>query len=174
MSRYAHTMANIVLVRDRGAGRVTIDREGNAVLDYRMDPRDARTMVEGIVQSARIHVAAGAKAVTSLHHAGGEIPYREGPILPSELDAFADDVRLMGVTPNGLALFSAHAMGSVPMGADDRMPTRPDGRLRGVENVFVGDASVMPTALGVNPMITIMAVARRTADAVLRALGGDS
>ena len=169
MARYAHTMANIVLVRDRGMGRVRIDRQGYPVLDYRMDPRDARTMVEGIVQSARIHVAAGAKGLTSLHHAGGEIPYREGPITATELDAFVEDVRRMGVRPNTLALFSAHAMGSVPMGADDRMPTRPDGRLRGVENVFIGDASVMPTALGVNPMVTIMGMARRTAEFVVRA-----
>jgi choline dehydrogenase-like flavoprotein len=172
MARYAHTMANIVLVRDRGAGRVTIDRSGNPVLDYRMDPRDARTMTEGIVQSAGIHVAAGARAVTSLHHEAGEIPYREGPILRSQLDAMTEDVRRMGARPNRLALFSAHAMGSCPMGADDRMPTRPDGRLRGAENVFVGDASVLPTALGVNPMITIMAMALRTADFVVAALRG--
>jgi len=170
MARYANTMANIVLVRDRGAGRVTIDRQGNPVLDYRMDRRDRRTMVEGIVQSVRIHVAAGARGLTSLHHAGGEIPYRDGRIRPSELDAFVEEVRRMGVRPNALALFSAHAMGSVPMGGDDRMPVRPDGRLRGVEGVFVGDASVMPTALGVNPMITVMAMARRTANFLVDAL----
>jgi choline dehydrogenase-like flavoprotein len=83
-----------------------------------------------------------------------------------------EDVRRMGARPNRLALFSAHAMGSCPMGADDRMPTRTDGRLRGAENVFVGDASVLPTALGVNPMITIMAMALRTADFVVAALRG--
>jgi len=168
--RYAHTAANIILVRDRTAGRVTVDGHGNAVVDYRMGTEDRRTMVEGIVESARIHVAAGAKAVTSLHHAGGEIPYRQGAIPAAELDAFIDDVRRRGVKPNALALFSAHAMGSVPMGAWDRMPTRPTGELRGVRNLFIGDGSVLPSAPGVNPMIAIMGMARRTADFVVRAL----
>jgi choline dehydrogenase-like flavoprotein len=115
-------------------------------------------------------VAAGAKSVWSLHTAGGEIPYREGPIRPSELDVFAEEVRRLGVKPNGLALFSAHAMGSVPMGASEKMPTKPNGELRAMRNVFVGDGSVLPTPPGVNPMITIMAMARRTADFVVKAL----
>ena len=170
MLRYAHTMANIILVRDTGAGRITSDREGNPVAEYEMNERDRRTMVEGIVESARVHVAAGAKSVWSLHHAGGEIPYREGPIRPSELDVFAEEVRRLGVKPNGLALFSAHAMGSVPMGASEKMPTKPNGELRAMRNVFVGDGSVLPTPPGVNPMITIMAMARRTADFVVKAL----
>ena len=170
MRRYAHTMANIVLVRDTSRGRVTIDKDGNPVAEYVMNARDRRTMTEGILESARIHVAAGAKSVWSLHHAGGEIPYRVGPIIPSELDAFADEVRRLGVKPNGLALFSAHAMGSVPMGASEDMPTKPTGELRAVRNVFIGDASVLPTPPGVNPMITIMAMARRTADFVVDAL----
>lgn len=168
--RYAHTAANIILVRDRTAGRVRIDRQGNPVVEYRMGPEDRRTMVAGIVESARIHVSAHAKAVTSLHHASVEIPYREGPITPSELDAFIEDVRRIGAEPNALALFTAHAMGSVPMGALDRRPVDTSGRLRGVENIFVGDASVLPSAPGVNPMITIMAMSRRTAAFVVEAL----
>ena len=72
---------------------------------------------------------------------------------------------------NGLPLLSAHEMGSVPTGASDRSPTEPDGRLRGAENVFVGDASVFPTAVGFNPMTTVMAMARRTAVAVVQAPG---
>ncbi len=174
LRRYAHTMANVVLVRDSGAGRVTIDRRGNPVVAYRMAAADRRTMVEGIVESARIHVAAGAKGLTSLHHAGGEIPYREGPIVPAELDAFIEDVRRMGVEPNALALFTAHALGSMPMGPADPAPVDLRGEYRDVSNLFVGDASVLPSAPGVNPMITIMAMARRTADFVVQALGRTS
>jgi len=170
MLRYRHTFANILLVRDTSSGRVTIDREGHPVAEYVMNAQDRATMVEAIVESARIHAAAGARSVFSLHHAAEGIPYREGPIRPVEFDAFEAEVRNLGVAPNTLALFSAHAMGSVPMGASDRMPTKPTGELRAAPNVFVGDGSVLPTPPGVNPMITIMAMARRTADFVVEAL----
>ncbi len=170
MARYPNLAANIVLVRDRSAGRVTIDREGNPVVDYTMIPEDRKMMERGIVESARIHIAAGARSVWTLHNEPCEIPYRDGPIPPSELDAFAARVRELGIRPNGLALFTAHAMGSVPMGASDRMPVKPTGELRGVRNVFVGDGSVLPSPPGVNPMITIMAMARRTAEFVVAEL----
>ena len=39
----------------------------------------------------------------------------------------------------------------------------PDGQVRGLTGVYVADGSLLPTALGVNPMITIIAVARRIA-----------
>ena len=170
MRSYARIAANIVLVRDRSTGRVTIDREGNPVVRYSMDRGDRETMVRGIVESARIHVAAGARSVWSLHNAPCEIPPREGRIGVSEVEAFAIRVHELGIKPNALALFTPHAMGSVPMGAPDRMPTKPTGQLRSLRNLFIGDASVLPTPPGVNPMITIMAMARRTADFVLQAL----
>ncbi len=170
MRRFPRTASNIILVRDRSAGRVTIDRHGNPVIEYRMVKTDRDTMIRGIVESARIHIAAGAQSVWSLHSEPCDIPLRDGPIRPSELDAFEARVRGLGIRPNALALFTAHAMGSVPMGASDRFPTRPTGELRAARNLFIGDGSVFPTPPGVNPMITIMAMARRTADFVLQAL----
>ena len=174
MRRYRHTAANIVLVRDRSAGRVTIDRQGNPVIDYRMVPEDREAMVQGIIESARIHAAAGARTLWSLHTEPCEIPLRDGRILAPELDAFASRVRAFGVKPNAIALFTAHAMGSVPMGASNQLPTKPTGELRSARNVFIGDGSVLPTPPGANPMITIMAMARRTASFVLWSLRAQS
>ena len=170
MRLYRHLAANIILVRDTTAGRVTVDAQGNPVMEYRMARRDRDMLIQGIIESARIHAAAGARSVWSIHNEPCEIPDRDGPIAPSEVDAFAERARRLGIRENGIALFSAHAMGSVPMGASERMPTTPTGRLRGAESVFVGDGSVLPSAPGVNPMIAIMAMARRTADHVVTAL----
>jgi choline dehydrogenase-like flavoprotein len=58
-------------------------------------------------------------------------------------------------------------MGTVRAGADPRRhPCDPWGRVRGARNVYVADTSLFPTALGVNPMVTVMALAARVADAV--------
>jgi choline dehydrogenase-like flavoprotein len=57
------------------------------------------------------------------------------------------------------------------MGGPADHPCDPDGRLRtaagpSVPGLYVGDGSLFPTGIGVNPMITIMALARRVARTV--------
>ena len=46
----------------------------------------------------------------------------------------------------------------------------PSGQLHDCPGVWIGDGSAFPTATGINPMVTIMALARRTAHAI-RAAG---
>jgi choline dehydrogenase-like flavoprotein len=57
-----------------------------------------------------------------------------------------------------------HPLGTCRMGADPTAaPLDADGRLRGYEGVYVADGSIVPSSLGVNPQITIMALATRIA-----------
>lgn len=63
----------------------------------------------------------------------------------------------------------SHAAGTVRFGDDERSaPLDPSCRFRGVENLFVVDASVMPTAGGVNPSLTIAANALRVGERLAR------
>ncbi len=64
----------------------------------------------------------------------------------------------------------AHIIGTCRMGAeaDDSVVDR-DGRAWGVPGLYICDNSVFPSALAVNPALTIMAVSLRTADQFLRA-----
>ncbi len=63
---------------------------------------------------------------------------------------------------------SAHIIGTCRMGADAREAVvDPDGRSFDVPNLYVMDNSVFPTALGVNPALTIMALSLRVADRFL-------
>ncbi len=58
----------------------------------------------------------------------------------------------------------SHAVGTVRMGTDPRISALdPDGRFRGLDNLYVMDGSVMPSSAGVNPSLTIAAIALRAA-----------
>jgi choline dehydrogenase-like flavoprotein len=63
-----------------------------------------------------------------------------------------------------------HPLGTARAGADPRRSvTDASGLVHGVPGLYVADASVVPTALGVNPQITIMALAARMAFRLLGA-----
>jgi choline dehydrogenase-like flavoprotein len=69
-----------------------------------------------------------------------------------------------GVSPNRVLLFTAHQMSSCRIGSDPKHSMAdPDGRVRGADGLWVTDASAFPTASGVNPMLTTLALTRRTA-----------
>jgi choline dehydrogenase-like flavoprotein len=70
----------------------------------------------------------------------------------------------------GFRLFSAHQMGSCRMGPDPQTSVaNPWGELHDTPGVWIGDGSAFPTSSGTNPMISIMALAHRTAEAIAAA-----
>ena len=115
--------------------------------------------VDAIKNMARLQLAAGAREVVTLH---------EDPLtIRSEADLARIDAAPFG--PNRHTLFSAHQMGGAPMGED---PTRSvvssRGRHHQIENLWVTDGSVFPASLGVNPQLSIYAVARLFASEIVR------
>jgi choline dehydrogenase-like flavoprotein len=165
MSKFGRASSMILLVRDRGHGRVTTDRHGNAVSSYRMtDERDVGMFRRALVELVKLHEAAGAEEIITL---GRKVPvWRRG----DDLDEFARGVHDGSLDPYEHAVFSAHQMGSCRMGKDrDTSVADPWGQLHDTPGVWIGDASAFPTASGTNPMITIMALARRTAEAMAAA-----
>jgi choline dehydrogenase-like flavoprotein len=72
--------------------------------------------------------------------------------------------------PSLMPGWSAHYMGTCRMGRDPRTSVvDPWGRAHDVPNLYVGDASVFVTGAAVNPALTIMALAMRTAEGIARA-----
>jgi choline dehydrogenase-like flavoprotein len=69
-------------------------------------------------------------------------------------------------------LYASHPMSTCSMGdTPERSVIDPDGRVWGWDNLFVADASVFPTSLGVNPQVTTMAVGLTIGEAVAERLG---
>jgi choline dehydrogenase-like flavoprotein len=165
VSKGARAAPLIAIARDRGHGRVTVDQAGEPVVSYPLDDDlDRRHLDRGIAELARIHEAAGAEEIIGLTP---EVPvWRRG----DDLDAWIERLTAVPLGAGGQALFSAHQMGSARMGTDPSTSVAgPYGELHDVKGVWIGDTSAFPTALGVNPMVTCMALARRTALAILNA-----
>jgi choline dehydrogenase-like flavoprotein len=87
---------------------------------------------------------------------------------PAGAEDFFDEVAGRGVAENRIGLFTAHQMGSCRIGTSARDSVAdPDGKVWGVDGLYITDASAFPTASGVNPMLTAMALARSTAARML-------
>jgi choline dehydrogenase-like flavoprotein len=158
--RYGATF--IGLVRDHGHGRVTIDGDGNAVPYYAVtDELDVRNTHKAIEAQARLHAAAGAMEIYSM--AAGAPRWRLG----DDLDAYLARVKRIPLGAGGWKLFSAHQMGTCRMGTDPATSVaNPWGELHDIRGVWIGDGSAFPTSSGTNPMVSIMALAHRTAEAI--------
>jgi choline dehydrogenase-like flavoprotein len=161
-ARYRATL--ISLTRDRGEGSVGLDERGD--VRYRIAMDDALHLAEGLAGAARIAFAAGARSVTTLH--ASPLTLDAERATAAGLHRFAEELRLRARDGDPVALFSAHQMGTARMGASAREGVvDPEGRVYGVEGLVVADGSVFPAASGVNPMLTIMALAHRTASALI-------
>jgi choline dehydrogenase-like flavoprotein len=89
-----------------------------------------------------------------------------------DLEAYIGRVQQVPLRAGAMRLFAAHQMGTCRMGADPATSVAgPDGELHDTPGVWIGDASAFPTASGTNPMITVMALAHRTAEGVRAAAG---
>jgi choline dehydrogenase-like flavoprotein len=157
-SRFGATL--IALTRDRDPGSISLDEE--ATVHYGLSPFDAENLGAGLAGLFDISFAAGARRVESLHNAPVVIE-REAWNAKAR-DALQARIRRDGTQANRQPLFSAHQMGTAPLGADPaRSVVDPLGRVWGYDNLLVVDGSLFPQASGVNPMLTIMAMARRVA-----------
>ena len=157
--KYRHRADWVFIVKDRGAGSVTLDENGQSTFWYPFaDELDRRHFREAAVTSIRMHEAAGAQQIFL---AGQPFaPWNRG----EDLEAFIEKVNAIPIGPGGTPVFSAHQMCSAKLGSDPTTSVaKPDGELHDVTGVWIADASGMPSCSGVNPMVSTMALARRTA-----------
>ena len=165
LGKLSNTTAIGVLLRDRDSGRVTLHSNGNPVTHYALSEFDRAHLRRGFLGAARILEAAGARLIFSPHARWCAYePGRDG-----SLDSFRQAMDAAGWDSGRLAVFSFHIMGSARLGGSPKnSATNPDGETWEARNFFVMDGSSFPSASGVNPMISIEAIAHRNA----RALAG--
>jgi choline dehydrogenase-like flavoprotein len=172
MMKHRHTSGFISLTRDRDTGHVFPDPiTGGPRIDYTASDFDRAHTLEGVEALAKLCYVTGAVQIqAALPGLKPFVPNREGRSEttvskdPEFTDpAFAEwlqQVRKIGNKPPTAVWVSAHQMGSCRMSAtENKGVVDSKGRVWGKKNLLVADSSIFPSASGVNPMITVMALA---------------
>jgi choline dehydrogenase-like flavoprotein len=150
---YDHIASTGVHLSDHSAGRVSLGGDGSLRVTYRLTADDARRLVFGIARAADLIYAAGATEV---------YPQIAGiPIIPRRRIA---ELEASPPRPSALRLEAFHPMGTARMDASStRGVTGTDGAVHGASALYIADGSLLPSSIGVNPMMTIIAMASRVA-----------
>jgi choline dehydrogenase-like flavoprotein len=145
-----------VHLSDRSSGRIGVGPDGSLRASYRLSDEDARRIAFGIARAAEIHFAAGATEVYPNIGRIGALKFHQ-----------LGDFEATAVRPSELRLEAFHPMGTARISADPGAGVcGADGSVNGVEGVYVADASLFPTSVGVNPMMTVIAFAKRVATGI--------
>jgi choline dehydrogenase-like flavoprotein len=171
MQTSANKALLIVLVRDRSSGTVTIDAAGRPLIDYKPGNGERAMFRRGMAEACRILDAAGADGIQTLH----TVPLSMGRVPGNAahrhqgIDSLCSAISKAPAGENRLAVFSAHQMGTCRMGRDAASAVcDANGEVFGVRGLYIGDASAFPASCGVNPMITIMAMAHHTSAGIAK------
>jgi choline dehydrogenase-like flavoprotein len=141
-----------LMVSDTSRGSVR-QRAGRAEIRYSLNDDDVATFKRGVELLCELYWAAGAK--TLFTPVAGLDELRDGEIEP---------LRSRRVRARDLTVMAFHAMGTARADARSAHGVV-DGNLKlhGREGVYVADASAIPSSIGVNPQLTIMALSTRLA-----------
>ncbi len=157
---YDHIASTGVHLSDTSSGRVSLSRSGRLHTTYRLNRRDAGALTFGIARAAELFYAAGAREVYPQISGVSTIRRERIP-----------DLEASAPPRSHLRLEAFHPMGTARMGSDpQRAVVGTDGAVHGADGLYVADGSLMPTSLGVNPMMTIIAMASRVGRQMAEAL----
>ena len=162
MLQYGNISQFGLMVSDLSRGHVR-ERGGRVEIRYDLNSEDAQTFKRGIERLCELYVAAGARAI-----------YPPVAGVPEIVGGDLQPLRRAEVNARDLVLMAFHPLGTARADArPDHGVVTGDLRLHEMENVWISDASVIPSSIGVNPQITIMALATRLAYQLLGKLAPD-
>jgi choline dehydrogenase-like flavoprotein len=164
-ARFRHMTGYFALAREKHPGQVYPDpHDGRVRVKYTTSNFDKAHLVEGIIALAKIQYVQGATEIFAL--IPGIDPFVRDPATPTsegvndpKFQKWLDGIRAQGLPSPETMYVSAHQMGTSRMSAKEKEGVvDPTGQVWGTKGLYVADASVFPSASGVNPMVTNMAI----------------
>lgn len=180
VARLRHSAGFISLTRDRDTGSINADPDtGAPCIDYTPSAFDAANTLEGVLALAKMCYITGAREIRAI--LPGTKPFVRPQTMTAEEEklgvanptfvAWLADVKRAGNKPPFAPFSSAHQMGTCRMSSHSGAGVvDPKGRVWEAQGLYVADASVFPSASGVNPMVTNMAIANWIAGGVAKEL----
>jgi long-chain-alcohol oxidase len=160
MQALPYTAGYGLLQRARDAGEVLVGDDGLPTVRWALSDFDRDVMRKGLDGGAQILEAGGAKRIYSSH--AGWVSYEPG--VGGGREKFLDDADRAGWGAAQVTLGSFHIMGTARMGSSPNDSVcDSSGEAWDVRSLYVVDGAVLPTGLGVNPMVTIEAAAHKIA-----------
>ncbi|CAD1808336.1 GMC oxidoreductase family protein [Candida parapsilosis] len=166
--KYNQLFGMIVIARDTSNGSVAGDpqRPESLYIDYSVNKFDRNVLLQGLLVTADILYIEGAERILSPQ---SSIPVFESKVSKDKRSItdrdyveWREKVAKTPLDSYGVPYGSAHQMSSCRMSGKGPKYGACDtkGKLFEASNIYIADASCMPTASGVNPMVTTMSVAR--------------
>lgn len=158
--RYLATFGFMIQDDSRGEVRAGIGR--SPLVIYNLNASDVARMQRGIEVLCQVFQAAGAKRVLPLIVGDDEVS------TPGDLDR----LKRRRLRAGDFEVAAFHPLGTCRIGMDPATSCLgPDHEAHDVGSLFVCDGSAVPSSLGVNPQVTIMAMALRAAEVIDARLG---
>jgi choline dehydrogenase-like flavoprotein len=158
LTEFRHIAMWVHASRAETTGVVKSTLTGKPAVHYTLDRADMLRFREAMYTIAKMHFAAGARAVVPGVFG---MPYK---LEPNQLEL----MREAPLDPRAYVAILSHLFGGCVMGKDpSRSVCDATGKVHGYEGLVIADASAIPTNLGVNPQHTIMALARLFAEALV-------
>ena len=158
MRQGTHFISTGSLIRDTSEGQIQHPKNGSSQIQYSLNDLDRKRLIKGLKIAAKLYFEGSEVQKLCPSIFGTQWCHNMNDIqqlLPDDLDA------------NRLTVYASHPQASCRIGrACDH-----NGRLKGSDNIFVMDSSVLPSNVGRNPQISIMTVSRILALRLLEKLG---
>jgi choline dehydrogenase-like flavoprotein len=148
LAQLPHLAGMVVMVSDKGNGRVRATSDGRADITYHFADSDVARIKKGMAVTAEVLLAGGVKEVFVPVHGVGRHS------TAGDLAAAMADRNIRDFT-----LYASHPMATCRMGTDPvHSVVDSSGQAHRMPGLHIADASVFPTSLGVNPQLTTLAV----------------
>ncbi|KAL2263197.1 hypothetical protein VTK26DRAFT_7771 [Humicola hyalothermophila] len=177
-ANYRHINTFIAICRDRETGHIYRDpATGRPRVAYNPSDFDRAHNFRGIQELCKILFAQNAREIhPSLPGFDGFVRSDDGDAEQEKkrFDKWLAKLKAHGNKPPLTPFASAHQMGTCRMSAKAKDGVvDPRGRVWGTDGLYVADASVLPSASGVNPMVTVMSIADHIASGLCEDLKGE-